>query len=41
MTQDILVGLVLFNVHKDIEMIAENVIEPFAKSENHKLAFIL
>ena len=41
MTQDRLVGLALLNVHRDILVNVENVIERFAKSGNRKLDFVL
>ena len=41
MTENKLVGLALLNVHRDILVIVENVIEPFAKSGNRKLDFVL
>ena len=40
MTQDRPVGLVFLHVHKDIVVIAENVIERFVISRNRKVDFV-
>ncbi|ESO11803.1 hypothetical protein HELRODRAFT_153371, partial [Helobdella robusta] len=39
MTEDRLVGLALLNVHRDVLVNVENVIERFAKSGNRKIEF--
>ena len=41
MTENRLVGLALLNVHRDIPVNVENVIERFANSKNRKLDFVL
>ncbi|ESN94593.1 hypothetical protein HELRODRAFT_68816 [Helobdella robusta] len=41
MTEDILVGLALLNVHRDVLVNVENIIERFAKSGNRKIEFVL
>ncbi|ESN93972.1 hypothetical protein HELRODRAFT_153372, partial [Helobdella robusta] len=39
MTEDRLVGLALLNVHRDVLVNVENIIERFAKSGNRKIEF--
>jgi len=41
MSEDRLVGLALLNVHNDIEILPDEVIDQFAKSKNRKLDLIL
>lgn len=41
MSEDRLVGLALMNVHRDIELIVDNIIDRFAKLGNRRLEFEL